>query len=256
MKGEFSMTAKGDTGQGLARGSGTALWRQIAEQLEQQILSGRYAPGDRLPTELVLAQEFGVNRHTLRRAVAELAERGIVRIEQGRGSFVQEDVIDYRVKKRTRFTENILDARRDPSGVVLAVTDIPADEAVAKALEIRKGSMVVALDRLAVVDGRPVCVSRAHFPKARLPGLAAALAANPSISNALAAAGVTDYSRKTTRVTARLARAADARLLQQAPTRPILLAESVNVDGQGRPVEYAVSRWASDRVQLVFEPEG
>ncbi len=96
----------------LARGKGMALWRQIAERLESDIVAGRHRPGERLPTEHRMAETFAVNRHTVRRAVASLEEAGLVRIEQGRGTFVQESVVDYRVKQRTRFSENLLNASR------------------------------------------------------------------------------------------------------------------------------------------------
>ncbi|MBP2315407.1 phosphonate metabolism transcriptional regulator PhnF [Azospirillum soli] len=242
------------TDQDLSRGTGTALWRQIAERLKRDIVSGTHQPGDRLPTELRMAEEFSVNRHTIRRAVAALAEQGLVRIEQGRGTFVQESVIDYRVKKRTRFSENVLGHRREPSGKLLAIREEPAEEAVAKALEIRKGTMVVVVERLGEADGRPLSVASHYFPKGRFPSLPDTIRDTGSISLAMERLGVGDYTRKVTRVTARTARAADAQLLQQSPNKPILLTEGVNVDATGRPVEYSVARWASDRVQIVFEP--
>lgn len=242
------------TDQDLSRGTGTALWRQIAERLERDIVSGNRQPGERLPTELRMAEDFGVNRHTIRRAVAALAEQGLVRIEQGRGTFVQESVIDYRVKKRTRFSENVLGHRREPSGTLLAIREEPAEDAVAKALEIRKGTTVLVIERIGEADGRPISVSSHYFPKARFPLLPDALHETGSISAAMERLGVGDYTRKVTRVTARAARAADARLLQQSPTKPILLTEGINVDATGRPVEYSVARWASERVQMVFEP--
>ncbi len=238
----------------LARGEGTALWRQIALRLEQSIVAGDYSPGARLPTEHRMAEDFGVNRHTVRRAVASLEQIGLVRIEQGRGTFVQESVVDYRVKQRTRFSENIVDARQEPSGRVLAVREESVEAAVAKALELRKGSAVWVIERVGEANGRPISVSSHYFAKARFPSLPEVFADAGTITATLERLGVGDYVRKITRVTARAARAADARLLQQAPNKPILMTEGINVDAAGRPVEYSVGRWASDRVQIVFEP--
>ncbi|MFC7539728.1 GntR family transcriptional regulator [Siccirubricoccus deserti] len=67
----------------LARGQGVALWRQIAGSLEAEIAAGGLAPGARLPTEAELTARFRVNRHTVRRAMEELENRGLVRVEQG-----------------------------------------------------------------------------------------------------------------------------------------------------------------------------
>ncbi|HET8726510.1 MAG TPA: UTRA domain-containing protein, partial [Alphaproteobacteria bacterium] len=62
------------------------------------------------------------------------------------------------------------------------------------------------------------------------------------------------YVRKSTRVSARMPTAEEARRLNQPKTRPVLVAESVNVGRDQRPVEYVVTRFASDWVQIVFEP--
>lgn len=240
----------------LARGEGMALWRQIATRLEKDIVDGRHQPGERLPTEHQMAAEFGVNRHTVRRAVAALEGDGLVRIEQGRGTFVQESVVDYRVKQRTRFTENIQNARQDPSGRVLEIREEAAEGAVARALELRKGGAVWVVERVGEANGRPISVSSHYFPKARFPTLARVFAEIGTITATLERLGVGDYVRKITRVTARPARAGDARLLQQPPNKPILLTEGINVDADGHPIEYSVARWASERVQIVFEPGG
>ncbi|WP_293761837.1 GntR family transcriptional regulator, partial [uncultured Aquitalea sp.] len=81
----------------IERGSGVAVWRQIENTLAEEIAGGRLQAGERLPTELQLAERFGVNRHTIRRAVSTLVERGLLRVEQGRGTFVQDNAIDYAI---------------------------------------------------------------------------------------------------------------------------------------------------------------
>ena len=85
------------------RGSGIAVWRQIGESLADDIRNKLYLAGEQLPSEPELAAKFAVNRHTIRRAMGELEQSGLVRIEQGRGTFVQEHAIDYAIGKRTRF---------------------------------------------------------------------------------------------------------------------------------------------------------
>src|SRR5580704_1645517 len=113
------------------RQDGVTLWRQIAGQIQGDIASGACKPGTRLPTEAELSSRFGVNRHTVRRALEELSRDGLVRVEQGRGSFVAEDVLDYAVQARTRFSEWIRQHNKEPSGRVLDLREVPADAAVA-----------------------------------------------------------------------------------------------------------------------------
>ena len=100
----------------MLRQDGVALWRQIATRLQHDIGAGIYPPGGRLPTEAELSQQFRVNRHTVRRALEELSRGGLVRVEQGRGSFVAEDVLEYAVEARTRFSEWIRRHNMEPSG--------------------------------------------------------------------------------------------------------------------------------------------
>src|SRR3954470_7462517 len=121
----------------LARGQGVALWRQIAGSLETEIAGGGLSPGARLPTEAELTARYGVNRHTVRRAMEELENRGLVRIEQGRGSFVAEDVLDYPVGPRTRFSETIRRQNREPQGRILRIEEMPAESNVAELLKLR-----------------------------------------------------------------------------------------------------------------------
>src|SRR3984885_11445641 len=196
------------------RQGGVALWRQIVGKLQGDIASGGLKPGTRLPTEATLSAQFGVNRHTVRRALEELSRDGLVRVEQGRGSFVAEDVLDYTVEARTRFSEWIRKHNKEPSGQIRQLREIAADQRIAAGLGLRGGSRVVLLERLGFADDRPVSLARHYFPAVRLRGLANALRASPSITEALKAVGVSDYLRAVPRVPARLPSAEEAELLR------------------------------------------
>jgi GntR family transcriptional regulator, phosphonate transport system regulatory protein len=238
----------------IERRSGVALWRQIEQYFERSIREGTLHPGQKLPTEHQLSAEFRVNRHTVRRAMGCLEERGIVRVEQGRGMFVAEDVIDYVVGRRTRFTENLSRQSRIPGGRTILTRPADAEAAVAGALRIRKGAPVALIRRQGEADGRPLSISDHYFPLARLPTIIEVFAEEGSVTRSLARLGIADYVRKTTRVTARLPTRMESDLLRQHRNRPLLVTEGINVDRDGTPVEYGVTRFAADRVQLVFEP--
>jgi GntR family phosphonate transport system transcriptional regulator len=236
------------------RGGGVTLWRQIEQAIEADIVAGRAPSGSRLPTEAELSASFRVNRHTVRRAMEELERRGLVRIEQGRGSFVAEDVIDYRVGPRTRFSEVIARGNREPSGRVLRVAEVPASDAAAAGLRVRKGRPLWLIERLGLADGRPVSYGMHHFSQARFPGLPSAIeASGGSITRALAACGLADYTRRTTRVTARLPTPEEAEHLRQPRNRAVIVAENINVDAEGVPVEFGIGLYPAGRVQLVFD---
>ena len=241
-------------GERLRRAEGIALWRQIVGTLRSEIEGGTHAPGAQLPTEAQLSARFGVNRHTVRRALEEMSRLGLVRVEQGRGTFVAEDVLDYAVSQRVRFSEWIRRHNKEPSGRILRTAEITADQMVATQLRVRPGTRVAVIERLGLADGRPVALSVHHFNAARFPEMLEALRRRPTITEALADVGVHDYRRLVTRVSARLPTAEEAVLLRVARARPLLVTENINVDEGGEVVEFGVARYPTPRVQIVFEP--
>lgn len=236
------------------RKSDAPLWRQIARALSSGIGPGGLQPGDRLPTEAQLAAQHGVNRHTVRRAIESLVRTGLVRVEQGRGSFVAEDRIDYAVQPRTRFSEWIRRHNKEPTGQVLQIRAVAATMQVAAGLGVPRGTTVALFGRLGMADGVPVSLTSHYFPLADRPGLLEALRTASSITDALRSVGVADYRRQVTRVSARMPTATEAGLLQMPRSRPLLVCENVNVDLAGAIVEFGVSHYPSTRVQVIFEP--
>ena len=238
---------------GIEQEPGVAVWRQISQTLHRDISSGGYQPGEKMPTEAMLSKRFGVNRHTVRRAISDLVDRGLVRVEQGRGTFVAEDVVEFVVGERTRFTELMSAQQRTPGTRLIRAMELPAEEMVADNLKLRAGTKVVLIERLGEADGRPISIGSHYFPSRRLPGLIAAFEERRSITRALADIGISDYLRLSTRVRSRRATAEEAQLIKVSPATPVLETLAVNCDTDGRRIEFGVSRFASNRVELRFD---
>ncbi|WP_336486982.1 phosphonate metabolism transcriptional regulator PhnF [Methylobacterium nigriterrae] len=237
----------------LQRGGGLAAWRQIADALAEAIGQGEFPPGSQLPTEASLAGRFGVNRHTVRRALGVLAERGLVRATQGRGTFVEQGQIPYPIGRRTRFSEIVSRAGREAWGDLTAAATAPADVETAAALGIAAGAPVIEMLTLHRADGAPISAARICLPLPRFSGFDAAYARLGSITRAFAEFGVDDYTRLSTRIGARAATAEEAARLDIAPGRPLLIVSSVNVDGGGLRIEASRSLFSADRVELLVE---
>ncbi len=232
---------------------GVTLWRRIADDLEQAIALGTHAAGERLPGEVEIAARFGVNRHTVRRALADLTERGLVRAERGSGTYVERSRLPYPIGSRTRFSENVGSAGRDPGGRLIAHGREAATQDIARRLALKSGEDVVRLEILRSADRVPICVTTGWLPAARAPDAARVFRACRSITAMLAHFGIKDYRRKSTHVTAAAAEALDAQRLHLGPGRAVLIVDSINVTPAGVPILASRTRFAADRVELVME---
>lgn len=231
---------------------GVALWRRIADDIRLDIVGGKLARGEQLPTEAVLAERFSANRHTVRRALAVLAEEGVVRAEQGRGTFVNEARrLSYRIGRRTRFSEGLAGQAQDAHAELLWARQENATANVAKGLALRPGQRVVRLETLSYVDGKPLSRSTSWFSYQRFPNIAELFAETRSITQALRQLGVEDYSRSSTRISARYATPEEIRAVRLVPGTVMLVTEIVDVDADDTPIQYALSRFPADRMELV-----
>jgi GntR family phosphonate transport system transcriptional regulator len=233
---------------------GVTRWRQIAESLGHDVTEARFADG-RLPTEPELAARFRVNRHTIRRAISMLVDQGLVRVEQGRGTFVAGGHIDYLLGRRTRFSANLQREGREPGHQLLSNAQGPADAMTARDLGLAPGAPVIEIETLGHADGVPVSYALHRFPAERFAALPDVLAKTVSITSALAACGVDDYTRRVTRLLARLPSDLEALHLEQPASRPVLQTEAVNIDVRGVPIQRSVTVFAGDRVQMVVADE-
>ena len=231
-----------------------SIWRQIRDALGAE-LGHRYGAGDRLPSEAQLATRFGVNRHTVRRALADLQADGLVHSRRGAGVFVTAAPISYRLGRRTRFSRNLAEAGQTGSREILRLETVAGTAAELHALKLGPGERVHVLEAIGAAGGVPFSCSHSIFPAARLPGLPDSLRATGSITAALADCGVADYRRTSTRLVAERATGAIARHLRLAEGAPVLRAVALNVDAEGRPVEHGRTWFCSDRVELVVDDE-
>jgi GntR family phosphonate transport system transcriptional regulator len=229
-----------------------AIWKAIAGTLADEMAQGLYPAGAKLPTEAALSARFGVNRHTVRHALADLAARGLVVSRRGAGVFVAIRPTDYAIGRRVRFNQNVTAAGQTPSRDLTRLETRPAAAHEAEALGLAPGAPVQVVEGVSLADGQPLAMFRSVFPAMRFPGLLDALREVPSITAALAAAGLRDYTRASTRVTAKAAKPVQALRLRLTEGAPILRTVAVNVDGAGVPVEYGVTWFAGERVTLTL----
>jgi len=230
---------------------GETIWKQIQRQLLRDIAQGIYKPGEKLPTENELAKRFEVNRHTVRSAIAALTESNVTRVEQGRGTFVQEAILDYPLGNRTRFSQTVSGRHRMPDKKLIKTEMLKASKSIAKQLNLKTGEPIIRLESLSIADDIPLAHAVSYLPEQRFKGIEKIFSETKSLTEAFKTYQILDYTRKYTRIIAQMPSAHIASMLKQAKNKPILQTESVDVDTIGTPIEYGVTSFSSDRVQLL-----
>jgi GntR family transcriptional regulator, phosphonate transport system regulatory protein len=234
------------------RYTGTTLYAQIAEVLEREYIRTGSA-GDRLPAEGELAARFGVNRHTLRRAVDELIAEGLVERQHGVGIFITDQLLDYRVGSGTRFTQTLSDIGVATGTRVIRKMIAPASTGVARNLQLAPYASVLWIETLRMADELPFCVI-SHFLPVEPFSLMLDEYQDGSLHELLAN-NCGALRRTESLVTAVLPQGDDAKLLCITQNRPLLRVKSLNVlEQDGTPVEYAITRFRADRIQLRITP--
>jgi GntR family phosphonate transport system transcriptional regulator len=166
--------------------------------------------------------------------------------------FVQHELLDYALSKRTRFSENLTRQGLLPSKQLLTAREMPAPERASKELELSHGASVLMVEMLDEADDQPIGLATAYYPAQRFAGLLEMLNGGTCTTDILKHFGVQDYVRANSRITTQMPGEETARLLKQASTRPLLCVESLDRDMEGRPIKYGETVFCGDRVQLVI----
>ncbi len=224
----------------------------VKQQITREILDGTWAAGTVLPGETAMAQQFGVAVGTVRRALADLVQEGLLSRRRRTGTVVTGRMPKHSMRFfydyfRLHDKEGKLQ-RSQPTSLSLERRAASADEA--EKLEIPKGSEVIAYHRLRSVADRPIMHEIYLIPSALVPGFPERAEEVPEfLSRALAE----DYHQRITAireaVTAELATDEDARLLKLERPAAILRIVSVNYDQSSHPVLIA-THWATTEGQL------
>lgn len=176
-------------------------------------------------------------------------------MRQGKGTFIKKEGLNYPLSTRTRFTENMSRNAIRASGRVVRVDRTAASAELAETLGVELGSPLLLLEILHLGNEQPITLAEHYFPLPRFAEMEDLFRKTGSVTKALNSCGITDYSRRKTRLVARLPTIREAKLLKQARGNPIVSIRYLNVDQTGEPIEVGISRFSGDRVQFVLDDE-
>lgn len=231
------------------RGGNLPLYRAIRDAIRDGIVAGTHLAGERLPSESELAQSFGTTRTTVRHALSELVFEGLIVRHNGRGSFVSEapaihSPIDSR--RCLTFEEQVALAGRRVTYGAYSLSEGRAGEGVAARLRLAPGDHVFRMERLRLIDGRPVCLEARDLPPRiglHVTGrMLATLSAHRFASEILGA----EIPTIVVSITAEIASPTIAGRLEVAPGSALIVRDNTHHDADGAPVLSGRSTFRGD----------
>ncbi|HEY9308308.1 MAG TPA: GntR family transcriptional regulator [Microbacterium sp.] len=211
------------------------LYFQVSSAIEGAIRSGEIPPGARLENEIAIGQRAGLSRPTIRRAMEELVDKGLLVRRRGIGTQVVQGQVTRQVEL-TSLYEDLKNSQHEPGTLVLEHDTRPADPVTAEALRVPVGSDIVYLRRQRSTDGVPVAVLTNYLPL-DFADITTEQLQQKGLYEIMRARGVT-IRVANQKIGARRAHGDEPGLLDIDKGGPVLTMERVAFDASGRAVEF------------------
>lgn len=229
------------------------IYYQLKELIRGKIAEGVWKPGDMIPSERELSEQWSISRMTVRQALKELAMEGVLRREKGRGTYVAWPKVEQRLTRLTGFTEDMQRRGQDSSARVLRLEMIEASIVVAKALGITPGTPVLLLERLRLAGGDPLAIESSHLYFDKVGELLNEDFAKQSLYHTLAQRYDVIPTRAEQQVEATICLPSQCELLGLDEGSAILHNRRVTYDQYGHAFEYTDSAYRGDRYIFYVE---
>lgn len=240
----FAPTAFGDAAAG-------PLYLRLKALIQSAVHDGRLRANDALPSEREIANMLEISRVTVRKALSDLVDEGVLTQRRGSGTFVTHSAtrVEQRLSRLTSFTEDMLARGLTPSVKWLLKQVAPPTPEEAMVLGLSTGERVVRLRRLRLANDQPMALELAVVPARLLP---TPEAIGSSLYVALEAAGARPV-RALQRLSAESLSPEDAQLLGVSNGAPALHIERISYLQDGRPVEFTKCHYRGDAYDFVVE---
>lgn len=232
----------------LSLSSDIPLYAQLVGIIKRSISSGALAIGDLLPSEAEFCRALNVSRNTVRQAIGELEDEGLVVRKRGKGTFVADPNTNRR-GVRYSFTTEVSSLGKTPSSTLVDFGVIVPTRAICEKMELREGTSVYCFTRVRNVDGEPLILETSYYPQFIYPNLTREMVQTHSFYSLLYHVGITPFSAEDT-YEAVMLDAPRANLLSVEPGSCAFYHQRRTKTEDGRVYEYTRSYIRGDRVRL------
>lgn len=219
------------------------IYQQLESQLESLIVNGTWRLRDPLPSETLLAQTLGISVMTVRQAMAQLVNKGLIYREKGRGTFITPQPLEHQLQRMVGFSEDMRARSLKPTSQILAFEIIRAPDRIAQALNREPGASILHVKRLRLAENHPVAlhdayVSRTDIERQHLEEVGSLYAVLEEKGSALVEAEET--------LEAVVADSETAYLLTIQRGEPLLMVTRLSRDSFHQPIELVTALYRAD----------
>lgn len=242
----------------IIRDSGVACYQQLSDILIAQIEKKDLKPGNQLPTEIELSKVYKLNRHTVRQAIERLENEGFVYRMRGKGTFVANNKIPYKISKKARYTTSILDVGLTPDARLLDSFETTAGRELSVKLNVNPADKVTVLEILRFVNKIPFCQTTSFLSSAKFPELMNHMSGPFSLYKLLREQYGVEATRASSTFEVSTAERSDIDILQISPRVPLLIVKSISKSQHGEIAEYCITKFRGDlcNITVDFNNEG
>ncbi|MCK4257471.1 MAG: GntR family transcriptional regulator [Halanaerobiales bacterium] len=229
------------------------LYYQLKEMIKKQIENKDLKPRDCLPSEREYSERFQISRMTVRQAITELVNEGLLYRQQGKGTFVADPKIEQGLMKLTSFTEDMLKRGLEPSARLLSIENRIADERIANILNLDENRQIIIIKRLRLADGESMAIEACHLSHSIFSEIVSEDLENKSLYKLLETRYKINLVRAKQVIEPATAQLEDVKLLNVQLGDPILVLGRTTFDQNDNPVEFVSSRYRGDRYKFFVE---
>lgn len=228
------------------------IYIQIYDQIKSEIKQGIWKIGDRLPSERELAIKFNVSRMTLRQAIQNLADEGILERKIGSGTYVARKKVQEKMSGVTSFTEIMESQSRVPSSKTISYFLISPSSSEMEKLQLNKEDTILRMERIRYADDIPICFEVASIPQKIIDGYSKA-EISESFYRTLEEKSGNKIGAANQTITAVLASEKIAEYLELKRGDAVLRLRQVSYFKDGTPFEYVRTQYVGNRFEFYLE---
>jgi GntR family transcriptional regulator len=230
------------------------LYHQLMERIKESIEKENWKPGDKIPSENQLMDEFGVSRNTSKKAIEELVLEGILYRIQGKGTFVAKPKLQQSLMGFYSFSKVLKENGLNPNDIILKIEEVKPSKKIMDALQLDENENVIEMKRLRCANHDPYILESSFIPKSVVTDMERLEKVGEiSLYDLFAQQFNVVVSRAKEAFEPVLIRAEESEYLQTKEGRPALLLERIAYDTADRPVEFCISIVRGDRCRFYTE---